>query len=254
MLPMRFIALSLILVLPSIIKGQDTKAYLFSGVVYDEQFTPLPYTHVVARGTGQGDMTDSLGIFKIYVRENDILSFYNIAFIDTSIHIQKDVPSFSVHMRKRLYPIKEARIFKWGSSYSEFLDEVERMGPGEQLSEKLELPEQDPGVVPFDKNEELLKSSKFFFSSPISYLYYNYSKQEKSARKVYKLDKDRGLIDRFNEMLSAASIASITGLQGKKLETFMIYLNSNLSCTYTCDEIALMTEILAIWKRYSELH
>ena len=44
---------------------ENTRAYKFTGIVYDEYFNPLPYTHVLAAGTGQGDVTDSLGIFII---------------------------------------------------------------------------------------------------------------------------------------------------------------------------------------------
>jgi len=45
----------------------DTKAWLFSGIVYDNNFNPLPYTHVIAKGTGKGDITDINGVFSLYV-------------------------------------------------------------------------------------------------------------------------------------------------------------------------------------------
>ncbi len=114
------------------------------------------------------------------------------------------------------------------------------------------LPQQDPDAIPFDLDEKKLKCSGFFFSSPISYLYHNLSKYEKSRRKAYKLDKDRELIDAFEATLSSENIAKITDLKGKELEAFMIYLNSKLSCNYFCGEIELYSEILTIWKEYRE--
>ena len=112
------------------------------------------------------------------------------------------------------------------------------------------LPVQDPDYIPFDKDEQLLKSSRFFFSSPVSYFYYNMSRKEKGARKAYQLEKDKELIERFEEVLGKENITYITGLEGEELEKFMLYLNEHMFCDYHCSEIKLLTEIHNIWKKY----
>jgi hypothetical protein len=75
---------------------EDLRAWLFSGTVYDEHFIPVPYTNVVAHGTGQGDMTDSMGIFSLYVRATDQLSFYNISFHDTTLFVVAAQPELQL--------------------------------------------------------------------------------------------------------------------------------------------------------------
>lgn len=233
---------------------EDSRTWLFTGTVYDEHFSPVPYTNVVAHGTGQGDMTDSMGIFSIYVRSTDKLSFYNISFHDTTVFVYASRSGIHVLMRRRVYDLPGAMIFSWGSTYQEFLAEVERQGVPEAMGEKLGLPRQDPGVIPFDMDEEKLKSAGFAVSSPVSFLYYNLSKREKGARRAFRLQKDQELIDRFNRVMGPANLQHVTGLMGDALEKFMIFLNQECSCDYHCDELQLTTELLQIWERYKELY
>lgn len=234
--------------------GQDEQlAYLFTGVVYDANFRPLPFTHVLAHGTGVGDVTDSLGIFRIYVRKNDKLSFYNIAFQDTSKFISSTDRAFYIKLRKRYYSLGEARIYSWGSTYEEFLDEVKRQGIAESEGEKMGLPTQDPDHIPYYLDDKLIKSFKFFLASPLSSLYYNYNKREKGARRAYQLEKDKELIDKYEKIVGAENISWITGLKGEDLQEFMRYLNKHMHATYHSSELRILTEIHSIWKRYQEV-
>ena len=70
LLSRRYIAAITLIInaLTSAFTQDDKLAYLFAGVVYDEYLRPVPYTQVVAHGTGSGDVSDSLGIFNIYIR------------------------------------------------------------------------------------------------------------------------------------------------------------------------------------------
>lgn len=237
-----------------VLSGQDNRAWKFTGVVYDEYFRPLPYTHVIARGTGQGDVTDSLGIFTLYVRNMDRLSFYNITTYDTTVVIQKDMEAFHINLRQKRYALSEVRAFSWGSTYGEFLEEYNRQGVPESRGEALELPRQDADIIPFDMDEKRLKSAGFLISSPVSFLYYNLSKREKSARKAFQLEQDKELIDLYESILSRENLGYITGLKEEALEDFIIYLNDHMQCTYKCPELQLLTEIHDIWNRYKEIN
>ncbi|MEX0986040.1 MAG: hypothetical protein WD052_01095 [Bacteroidales bacterium] len=229
-----------------------TKLHHCSGVVYDASFVPVPYTHVYAHGSGQGDVTDSLGIFSLNCRESDSLSFYNIAFNDTTIAVNKDMGGFYLKLTRKVYLLRGATVFPWGSTYGDFLGEVKRQGLPEDTGEKLGLPKQDPGVIPFDMNEDMIKSTKFLINSPVSYFYYNLSKREKGARRAFKLQRDSKLIELFEQTLAPENLNAITGLRGKELEDFIIYLNSTMICDYHCSELQLITEVHAIWQDYKK--
>jgi len=230
------------------------KTWQFTGTVYDTQFRPVPYTSVVAHGSGQGDMTDSMGIFNLEVRATDRISFYNISFHDTTVFVIASRPGIQVHLRRKAYDLPGAMIFDWGSSYQDFIAEVERQGVPEDLGDALGLPTQDPDLVPFDRDEKKLKSAGFLLTSPVSFLYYNLSKREKGARRAFRLQRDEQLIARYNRVLGPTNLERVTGLNDEKLESFMIYLNQQITCDYHCSEMELTRELLEIWKRYQALH
>lgn len=234
----------------SLLGQSAVNTYTFTGVVYDEFSYPIPHTHVIAGGTREGDVTDSLGIFTLHIRKHDVLSFYNISCRDTSIAVSSDQSAFHIHLKRKMYPLKEAKIFTWGSTYDEFLKEVEKLGETDNLAEDLGLPEQDPNVIPFDEDDARIKSAGFLVTSPVSFLYYNLSKREKNRRKAYKLIKNSELIEVFEQVLSAASISSITGIKGEELKEFQLFLNANLTCDYNCSEIELLSEIHMLWEKF----
>jgi hypothetical protein len=244
----------LLIIIPGFIlhAQQDIKAYLFTGIVFDSDYNPLPNTHVIAKGTGQGDVTDEHGVFIIYIRERDQLSFFNLTCNDTSAIVNKDLSPFNIQLKRRVYLLKEAKIFEWGSTYDEFPDEVKRNGVPVSKGKELGLPTQDPFAIPFYLDDEKIKSTRFLISSPVSFLYYNLSKREKAIRKTYRLEKDKEQIDLFEQTVSPQNINAITGLQDRELEEFIIYLNLQLSCTYQCAELELLTEIYSIWNQYRE--
>lgn len=234
------------------ISQEENKAFLFTGIVYDQEFNPVPYTNVYAKGTGRGDMTDTLGIFQIYIRQADQLSFYNISYKDTTVWVSRNSESFYIRLQPRIYALRGAKIFSWGSTYNEMKAEFKNKGIPEKVGEKLDLPQQDPDHVPFEMDEKKLKSPGFLIKSPVSFFYYNLSKREKHARRAYKLQENQESIDRFNRVLSAKNMERMTGLTGKELENFIIHLNKVMTCDYTCSEMELISEVLGIWKIYQE--
>ena len=149
--------------------------------------------------------------------------------------------------------LREARVYDWGSTYGEFMDEVKRQGDVVTEGEKLGLPVQNPDYIPFNMDEKFIKSPRFFFNSPLSYFYYNMSRLEKGARKAYQLEKDKEEIEKFEEILDKQNISYITGLRDEELEKFVLYLNDHMMCDYHCNEFKLLTEIHHIWKVYQSL-
>ncbi|MCK4748261.1 MAG: hypothetical protein KAT15_14525 [Bacteroidales bacterium] len=103
-------------------------------------------------------------------------------------------------------------------------------------------------------NEALLRSTGFLLTSPVSYLYHNFSKKAKSNRKVYWLEKSHEKHEIFDSIVSQENISEITGLHGKTLQEFMAYLFRRLVCDYKCNELMIYSEIYELWEVYQELH
>lgn len=118
----------------------------------------------------------------------------------------------------------------------------------ENLQDKLGLPKADPDAIPFYLDEEKIKSPGFAIRSPVSFLYHNFNKFEKSRRKVYQLNQTKSKRESFYTIVNRKKVAELTQLEEKELEDFWIYLNKNLSCDINCTEYEIITEILEIYE------
>ena len=230
----------------------DTLFHL-SAIIYDDSYVPVSATHVINIGTNRGDVTDSLGIFRLAVRSSDTLLIRNIAFRDTLVPVMEMSQKRHVRLKRRRYELEEARIFEWGATYDDFREAFIDMPVQQTLGTALGLPQQDPEKVPVEMDEKAIKSAGLLLTSPISFFYYNFSKHAKSARKVYWLKKNQDKQDQFEAILSAENLSDITGLGGPALENFMIFLSRRMVCDMNCTELAIYSEIHGLWEVYQDL-
>lgn len=224
-----------------------------TGIVYDEQFYPVPASHVINLNTHEGDVTDSLGIFRLTVRSTDTLLILNIAFKETVVPVIQLSDKKHIIIKRKYYVLQEARIFEWGSTYEDFKEAITEMSDQQTLGESMGLPRQDPDYIPYDMDEKTLKSVGFLITSPVSYFYHNFSKQARSARKVYWLKKDQKKHELFNEITGRDNISTVTGLTGIELQEFLLFLYERLACDFKCTELQIYTEVHALWNVYQEL-
>ena len=234
-------------------QSRDT-AYTITGIVYDESFRPLPASHVINMDSHEGDVTDSLGIFSLRVTPSDTLLIRNIAYQDTLVSAAYLTSNPQIRLLHRYYELQEARIFEWGSTYADFREAMIQMPHQQTLGESMDLPTQDPDYIPFEMDEEAVKSAGFLISSPISYFYYNFNKEAKSARKVFWLKKNRQKIEQFEQIISGENLSSVTGLKGKELTDFQAFFYEQMKCDFNCTEFQVYAEIYALWDLYREQH
>ncbi len=143
--------------------------------------------------------------------QGDSLWIKNIAFSDTIVVINNPRLFYIIQMKKQTYPVKEVKIFEWGSTYEDFKQAFLALKPEKGLQEKLGLPIADPDAIPYDLDEEYIKSLGFAITSPISYFYQNFSKYEKSKRKLYRLEITKEKREVFRRIVSRENISELTG-------------------------------------------
>jgi hypothetical protein len=249
-----FLALTALFLLQPKLQAQSTDTVLnLSGIIYDESFIPVPATHVININTHQGDVSDTLGIFILPVHSSDTLLIRNIAFRDTLVAVSSISTNRYIVIQRKLYPLLEARIFEWGSSYNDFKEAFIEMPTQQTLGASMGLPQQDPEYVPMEMDEKAVKSAALLFTSPITFFYQNFSKQAKSARKVYWLKKNREKHEMFDGILNGESLSEITGLSGPRLLEFQSFLLERMVCNFNCTELAIYKEIFGLWTVFQEL-
>lgn len=227
--------------------------FQISAVVYDDMYIPVPATHVININTHQGDVSDSLGIFRLLVHPSDTLLIRNIAFRDTLVSVAEIQQKLQIRIERRLYQLEEAKIFEWGATYDDFREAFIDMPVQQTLGASLGLPQQDPEKVPMEMDEKAVKSAGLLFTSPVSFFYQNFNKHAKSARKVYWLNKNQSKQDQFEAITGPENISEITGLSGAKLDEFMRFLSRRMVCDLNCTELEIYSEIHSLWKVFQDL-
>jgi hypothetical protein len=246
------IIFSAFLLYPKYIVAQDVDSLKhFSGIVYDERFNPLPYTHVLALGSGAGDVSDGLGAFDLKICPTDTLIFYNITCQDTAILVSQKMEYFYVLLKQKVYALNGVKIFEWGSSYQDMVQAFSEIPDSISLGNKLGLPSINPDYVPYDLDEKKIKSAGFLITSPLSYFYHNFSRYEINRRKAFQLERNETRIHKFDELLSVENISNITGFEGDTLTHFMLYMNQHMQCDYRCKELDIITEVHLILEEYN---
>lgn len=248
-----FAAMASLLLHVPVAGQQADSAFLLTGIVFNDSFEPLPATHVINLNTRQGDVTDSLGIFRLRAVPSDTFLILNISYRDTMLTAARIRVFPQIILRSRYYELEEARIFEWGSTYEDFKEAIVEMPNQESLGESMGLPRQDPDYVPLEMDPRQVKSPAYLLSSPISFFYQNFNRHAKSARKVYWLEKDKEKMELFSTIINEENLADITGLTGEELMKFAAFLNDRMKCDYHCTELQIYTEIHAIWDLYREI-
>lgn len=249
-----FLTLCILLLSQSQLRAQRPDSlFNLSAIIYDESFAPVSASHVININTHQGDVTDSLGIFRLPAHRNDTLLVRNIAFRDTLVPVLVVLELRHVRLKRMHYKLQEAKVFEWGSTYDDFREAFIGMPMQQTLGASMGLPQQDPDKVPVEMDEKAVKNVGLLLTSPISYFYYNFSQHAKSARKVYRLKKNQDKQGRFEAVVSKENLSEITGLIGPELEEFQVFLSARMICSIHCSELEIYSEIYGLWNVYQDL-
>jgi len=222
-----------------------------TGIVYNPHYQPLPGTHILNLSNHRGTTCGMLGIFRIPADPSDTLLITNVAFRDTLVSAGAIYAAGYILLRPQFHVLPVVHIFPWGSTYRDFKNAVLEMAPQQALGESLGLPRADPAHIPYDMDTVLIQSTGFALTSPVSYLYQNFSRKARSARKVYWLERNRELHEVFNAVTDRENIADITGLEGEELTRFMAYLDEHMTCDIHCPELTILSEIFSLFEDYS---
>jgi hypothetical protein len=87
------------------------------------------------------------------------------------------------------------------------------------------LPHIQPREVPLLRDENYLKSAGFALNSPVSFMYYNFSKREKNKRLYYQLVQNDKLKEMMNQRFNDTVMMKITGLSLEELDPFKDFCN-----------------------------
>jgi len=104
------------------------------------------------------------------------------------------------------------------------------------------LPKVKHGIPPLlDKN--YLSSPWFALNSPISFLYYNFSKAERSKRKAYELRHEKDQYAVIDNKINRHKIQYWTGLKENDLDKFILFCDFSFDYMLSANEYELIQKV-----------
>jgi len=194
-------------------------------------------------------ITDTLGNFSIDAIKGDTLHFSALGFQNKVVHVNDSLIAYSksvlIFLSQRKYQLKEVIIEGFGE-YSDFKKKFYDLNiKADTLN--LGLPKAKPGL-PMLLDDKYIKSIKFLVNSPvsfspISYLFYNLNKKEKSKRKVVILEKDDKIQELADQKYNKQKLANWTGLKDEELTNFFLFCNFSKDYVLQNSELDIMIKV-----------
>lgn len=227
----------------------DSVRYFLGRIIDSEDHKPVQFAHIINRNSGLGMISDTLGYFTIRVQTNDFLTVTAIGFYDLAIQINDTLlltdKIHDFHMSPRTYPIKTVDINPLGT-YDQFKYNVlnlEITEPRGNIHPSI-MEDINRGTDTLDMIEPLT------ITSPISVLYYLFSKEGKSIRRLQEtLEKEK----LEKKMLPKIELAErITGLKGVELQEFLDFCNFEIDFFLSVTEYEAGVIILKCYEEYKK--
>lgn len=205
---LRFIVLTLISL--SVLEGfAQNEAVLVKGKVYNEFGSHL-FTNlfVVNKRTRQGNFANPSGDYSIRVKKSDTVLIgsngymtYRLAIPDT---FQGDVYETDVHLKRLQYTLREAKVFAQ-RDIDKIYEDIEKLG--------------------YDPKEFRVATGVNALSSPITALYYAFSRRVKQEELAYELMNEARRKELLKELFVKYVSADIIDLDEKEFDDFIDFCN-----------------------------
>lgn len=211
-------------------------------IISCKDYSPLSYTHIINETSNFYSLADSSGNYSISAKEGDIIRFSFIGYKTCFLIYRMDQFVADVCLIRDTFLLKEVVALPF-KNYTDFKQKL--------LSIKLEDKEYSiPGITLKERtilhnleDENYIKSLGFALSSPLSYLYYNFSRHEKNIRKYYELEYNKWNQMAVDKKYNREMVAAITGFKDDKLTEFMAWCNFSFDYLKTATDFEIASKV-----------
>ena len=209
----------------------------------------LPFVQILNESTRRAYITDSTGKFYIPCKNGDTLVFICLGYYGKVVIT--DSLFRVVSLLPRSYNIEAVSIESY-RSYDQFKRDFLKieLDKGPQIEG---LPDGKAIDVPILLDTNYIHSPAFLVMHPLSYLYYNLSKEEKSKRKVFYLERRQGEQLIVEKKFNREIVHRITGLDGDKLTNFIGFCNFSHQFLYKSTELEIVKKIHEKYEVYKSI-
>jgi hypothetical protein len=225
------------------------------GIVIDSLTNQvIPYAQIFNESTRESTISSISGIFKIPGLKSDTLiitalGYYGKVWI---VNPKNKTDIEKVVLTRRIYEIEPVKINNISPSYKEFKKSFLEAKPDQGLIID-GLPRAIPKLVPDLLDTNIISSTAFFLVHPVSYFYYNFSKEEKEKRKVLYVKQEEKEQVVINQKFNRELVFKLTGLEGDDLTAFINYCNFSHKYLYNSTDYEIVEAIHRKFEEYQLL-
>jgi hypothetical protein len=233
------------------LEAQRTKSWLFRGIIIDcTSGQSVAFADIYNESSRFGLFTDSTGNFVIPVNIGDTLVIQSMWYFPVVFFVESHASHLkdTIKLCQDVYNIGELQLSMPGN-YEDFKRSFLKIIPEKAF--KIEgLPEPKIQDIPILYDTNFLNSDAFAITSPVSYLYYKYSKEEKSKRKVFYLERQKRELLVIDKKFNRELIESTTGLTGDSITEFIGFCNFSHKFLYHASELEIVQSIDSKYKEF----
>jgi hypothetical protein len=223
-------------------------------IIQSKNLVPIPFATILIKGTRQGTICDSLGIFHLQVQQGDTLQIKALGFkgIDWKIPLITDTeiaPFFKIKLENTSYLLDDVDVYALGT-WEEFKEEF--------IHSDLPMEVKPTADLNISKVEmQNIKDEIAFNTAPdmvgglISYASKLFMKKKKPI--IILSDETKGqhaqiLNSKYNKKL----IAELTHEKGSRLDELIIFINSRTNFTFENNELFIQTKIVELYEEFKQ--
>jgi len=228
--------------------------WLKGKIISREDSVPVPFAQIASFKKVSIYAADSTGLFTIMLPTNDSIKIVALGYASTIFNISD---SFSeseepihFYLDKISYTIQQVDV----THYSEFSNYNENLKAMHNKAQEMDL--KMPADIKMGKGSEIPAPIRPIFSrkppivaaflNPLSYATYYLSNQEKEKRQLVKLFHQ----DKIRQLLTPEIIQKVSGLEGEKLQQFMIYCNVNIHLTDKDNHFSVRRKVMELYIKF----
>lgn len=231
-------------------QGDKTNKILHGYVIDSKTDLSVAYVQVFNESTRNLVISDTAGYFEMAVKGADTLILTCLGY-QGKVYVTDtaQLNNFqTIKLIPQIYTIEEVDISKY-RNYKQFQRDFLQVETNKEPHVD-GLPKPKYREVPLLLDTNYLRSSEFLFFHPISYFYYNLSKEERSKRKAYyaaKRQREQVVIDKkFNRDI----VEKITGLKDEELTKFIGFCNFSHEFLFHATELEIVQKIDEKYQEY----
>lgn len=220
----------------------------------------LPYVHIINKRTGQGVITDSVGVFKTNLFRKDTLIFRCLGFNDFLYNLPDTLSTniffVTLKMAPTSYQIKVVDIYALTPKRQFRYDFINmHVDESEWVNQDIYIPGvNNPNYKKLRESERSIYPT--YVGGPLAFAY-KMTQRSKSYEELARLVAEDKMLEETSDKYSIDILQEVSGLSGDTLLAFYIYLDFSpkyIYDTHIYDLYIKVLESISPFKRHYKIH